>query len=100
MHLAWEPVSQYYNTRYIRLLDLLIGLEMARVDGTYRKVMAKYANLLVLILDEWLLLKPTEVEQKDILSLCIEDVRNHPRSFAYRMVLKSGMIGLAEMPVL
>ena len=31
--------------------------------------MAKYANPLVLILDEWLLLKPTEDEQRDILEL-------------------------------
>lgn len=31
--------------------------------------MVKYANPLVLILDEWLLLKPTEVEQKDIFEL-------------------------------
>lgn len=64
-----EACKQYYNTRDVRLPDLLIDLEMARTDGTYRKVMAKYANPLVLILDEWLLLKPTEVEQKDIFEL-------------------------------
>ena len=64
-----EACKQYYNTRYVRLPDLLIDLEMARTDGTYRKVMPKYANPLVLILDEWLLLKPTEVEQKDIFEL-------------------------------
>lgn len=64
-----EACKQYYNTRYVRLPDLLIDLEMARMDGTYRKVMAKYANPLVLILDEWLLLKPTEVEQKNIFEL-------------------------------
>ena len=64
-----EACKQYYNTRYVRLPDLLIDLEMARADGTYRKVMAKYANPLVLILDEWFLLKPTEVEQKDIFEL-------------------------------
>ena len=64
-----EACKQYYNTRYVRLPDLLIDLEMARADGIYRKVMAKYATPLVLILDEWLLLKPTEVEQKDIFEL-------------------------------
>ena len=47
-----EACKQYYNTRYVRLPDLLIDLEMAKTDGTYRKVMAKYANPLVLILDE------------------------------------------------
>ena len=31
--------------------------------------MAKYANPILLILDEWLLIKPTEEEQKDIFEL-------------------------------
>lgn len=53
----------------IRLPDLLIDLEMARTDGNYKKVMAKYANPVVLILDEWLLLKPTDSEQRDIFEL-------------------------------
>lgn len=47
----------------------LMYLEIARTDGNYKKVMAKYANPLVLILDEWLLLKPTESEQRDIFEL-------------------------------
>ena len=64
-----EACKQYFNTRYVRLPDLLIDLEMARSDGSYKKTMAKYANPLVLILDEWLLLKPTETEQRDIFEL-------------------------------
>ena len=53
-----EACKQYYNTKYVRLPDLLIDLEMSRNEGTYKKVMAKYANPLLLIIDEWLLLKP------------------------------------------
>ena len=64
-----EACKQYFNTRYVRLPDLLIDLEMARTDGSYKKVMAKYANPVVLILDEWLLLKPTDSEQRDIFEL-------------------------------
>jgi len=64
-----EACKHYYNTKYVRLPDLLIDLDMARSDGSYRKVMAKYANPTVLIMDEWLLLKPTESEQKDIFEL-------------------------------
>ncbi len=64
-----EACKQYFNTRYVRLPDLLIDLEMARSDGSYKKAMSKYANPLVLILDEWLLLKPTESEQRDIFEL-------------------------------
>ena len=59
-----EACKRYFTTKYIRLPDLLIDLEIARSEGNYRKVLAKYANTLVLILDEWLLLKPTEIEQK------------------------------------
>lgn len=64
-----EACKRYYNTKYIRLPDLLIDLEIARTDGNYKKVMAKYANPVVLILDEWLLLKPTDSEQRDIFEL-------------------------------
>lgn len=64
-----EACKRYYNTKYVRLPDLLIDLEMARGDGSYKKVMARYANPVVLILDEWLLLKPTDSEQRDIFEL-------------------------------
>lgn len=64
-----EACKQRITTKYVRLPDLLIDLEMARNDGTYKKVMAKYANPVLLIIDEWLLLKPTESEQKDIFEL-------------------------------
>jgi DNA replication protein DnaC len=64
-----EACKRYYTTRYIRLPDLLIDLEMARSEGNYKKAMAKYAGSTLLILDEWLLLKPSEVEQKDIFEL-------------------------------
>ena len=67
--LGMEACKQRFKTKYVRLPDLLLDLEMARNDGTYRKAMSKYANPLLLILDEWLLLKPTELEQHDILEL-------------------------------
>jgi DNA replication protein DnaC len=64
-----EACKQHFNTRFVRLPDLVIELEMSRNEGTYKKVMAKYANPLLLIIDEWLLLKPTDTEQKDIFEL-------------------------------
>lgn len=64
-----EACKQYYNTKYVRLPDLLIDLEMSRNEGNYKKVMVKYANPVLLIIDEWLLLKPSENEQKDIFEL-------------------------------
>ena len=67
--LGMEACKQRFKTKYIRLPDLLLDLEIARTENNYRKVMMKYANPRLLILDKWLLLKPTETEQHDILEL-------------------------------
>lgn len=67
--LGMEACKQRFTTKYVRLPDLLLELEMARADNTYKKTIKKYANPRLLILDEWLLLKPTEAEQRDILEL-------------------------------
>ena len=40
-----------------------------RIDGSKSSGILKYANPVLLIIDEWLLLKPTESEQHDILEL-------------------------------
>ena len=64
-----EACKQRFKTKYIRLPDLLLDLEMARNEGTYKKVLSKYANPVLLIIDEWLLLKPNDAEQQDILEL-------------------------------
>jgi len=64
-----EACKQRYKTQYVRLPDLLLELEMARSNGSYVKVQKKYSNPVLLIIDEWLLLKPSETEQHDILEL-------------------------------
>lgn len=64
-----EACKQYYSVKYVRLPDLLFDLEMARTEGSYKKVMTKYTNPVLLILDEWLLLKLSESESKDIFEL-------------------------------
>ena len=68
-YLYAEACKQYYKTKYVRLPDLLIDLRMARDEGTYMKVLKQYANPVLLIIDEWLLMVPTPEEQKDILEL-------------------------------
>ena len=76
-----EACKQRFKTRYVCLPDLLLDLEMARNDGTYKKVQAKYANPVLLIIDEWLLLRPTESEQHDILELLHRRRRNSSTIF-------------------
>ena len=67
--LGLEACKRSLSTKYVRLPDLLIDLEFSRSDGNYKKVMAKYANPVLLIIDEWLLLKPDESEQRIIFEL-------------------------------
>jgi DNA replication protein DnaC len=64
-----EACKQYYSVKYVRMPDLLLDLEIARTEGSYKKVMTKYTNPVLLILDEWLLLKLSESESKDIFEL-------------------------------
>lgn len=64
-----KACKQYYRTKYVRLPDFLIDLEYARSNGTYKKVMAKYTKPILLIIDKWLLTKPTESKVVDIFEL-------------------------------
>lgn len=63
---GYEACRQFYTNRFVRLPDLLIELEMARENRTFTKAMLKYTKPTLLIIDEWLLLKPSENEQKTI----------------------------------
>ena len=54
-----EACKHYYSVRYVRLPDLLLDLQAARDNGTFSNVLKKYTKPIVLILDEWLLLKLT-----------------------------------------
>lgn len=89
--LGMEACKQYYTVKYIRIPDLLLDLEIARSEGAYKKTMEKYTKPILLILDEWLLLKLSEAESKDILNCSISGERNLPPSFALSSVRKVGM---------
>jgi DNA replication protein DnaC len=64
-----EACKKFYSTKYVRLPDLVLDLEHARQEGEYKKVMKRYTNPVLLIIDEWLLLKPSPSELKDIFEL-------------------------------
>lgn len=59
----------FYAVRYVRLPDLLAELAISRGDGTYRKVMKKYKQVKLLILDEYLLFPLKESEARDLLEI-------------------------------
>lgn len=67
--LGMAACKQYRKTQFVRLPDLLIELETSRADLTYKSVLEKYCKPELLIIDEWLLYKPSEEELRDILEL-------------------------------
>jgi len=64
-----EACKQYYTVKYVRLPDLLMDLELSRNEGTFQKVLSRYTKPLLLIIDEWLLIKLTESECKALFEL-------------------------------
>lgn len=59
-----EACKQYYTVKYVRLRDLLLDLQSAGAYGNFVNVLKKYTNPVLLIIDEWLLLKLTESEAR------------------------------------
>lgn len=71
-----EACKRFYTVKYVRLPDLLLDLQAARDEGNFKTVLKKYTNPLLLILDEWLLLRLTEDEAKNLFEL-IHKRRKH-----------------------
>jgi DNA replication protein DnaC len=59
----------FYTVRYVRLPDLLAELSIARAEGNYRKVIKSYKQVMLLILDEWLLYPLKDSEARDLLEI-------------------------------
>ena len=55
-----EACKHYYSVKYVRLPDLLLDLQAARDNGAFAATLKKYIKPVLLIIDEWLLLKLTE----------------------------------------
>jgi len=64
-----KAAHDFYTVRYVRLPELLAELAMARADGKYNKVLARYKQAKLLILDEWLLYPLKEAEARDVLEI-------------------------------
>ncbi len=64
-----EVCKHYYSVKYVRLPDLLLDLQAARDNGTFVATLKKYTKPVLLIIDEWLLLKLTEAEARNLFEL-------------------------------
>lgn len=74
--LGYEACCRDYRTSFIRLPDYLTEIQLARQENNYQKVLKKYINPKLLIIDEWLLVPPDSRESRDIAEL-IHKRRRH-----------------------
>ena len=69
---------KYKTVRYIRMPELLDELNMAKADGSFRKTIKSYQKTDLLIIDEWLIRKLTQVETYNLLEI-VESRVNSPK---------------------
>ena len=64
-----EACKQYYTVKYVRLPDMLLELQAAREEGSFPSMLKRYTKPTLLIIDEWLLMKLSEVEARNLFEL-------------------------------
>lgn len=70
--LAHKACREGFRALYLRAPRLFDELSLARADGRYRKVLAAYARIDLLVIDDWGLANLTEEQRRDILEI-LED---------------------------
>lgn len=68
--------KRYYTTKFVRMPDMLIELQEAREHGDFQKVLSKYTRPVLLIIDEWLLIKLNDNEVRNLFEV-ISKRRKH-----------------------
>lgn len=58
-----------YKVKYVRMTELFIDLQHARIEGDIRKTLRSYEKIDLLIIDDFLLTDTTEKEQKDLMEI-------------------------------
>ena len=96
--LGVEVCNATLKVMYVRLPDLLAELDLAKVQGNYRKRINQYIKCDLLILDEWLLIGTNNAEQQDILEILEKRYRIHSKQYSsLSSVLQDGAVSLGEM---
>ena len=70
--LAHKACREGFRTLYLRAPRLFDDLIMAKADGRYRKILAAYARIDLLVIDDWGLATLTEEQRRDVLEI-LED---------------------------
>jgi len=70
--LAHKACREGYRALYLRAPRLFDDLTLAKADGRYLKILAAYARIDLLVIDDWGLATLTEQQRRDVLEI-IED---------------------------
>lgn len=70
--LAHKACREGFRALYLRAPRLFDDLVLAKADGRYRKMLAAYARLDLLVIDDWALTPFTDEQSRDILEV-LED---------------------------
>lgn len=70
--MAHKACREGFRALYLRTPHLFDDLAMAKADGRYRKILAAYARLDLLVIDDWGLSDLTEEQRRDVLEI-LED---------------------------
>ncbi len=67
--LAHKACREGYRALYLRAPRLFDDLALGRADGRYRKMLAAYARLDLLVIDDWGLANLTDEQRRDVLEI-------------------------------
>jgi DNA replication protein DnaC len=70
--LGHKACREGFRTLYLRAPRLFDDLALAKADGRYRKILAAYARIDLLVIDDWGLAVLTEEQRRDMLEI-LED---------------------------
>jgi len=74
--LAHQGCLQDHSALYIRLTRLFPALVIAKADGSHARLMAQFAKVQLLILDDWGLATMDDISRRDLLEL-LDDRHSH-----------------------
>lgn len=81
MCIGVEACNATLKVMCVILPNLLAELDLAKVQGNYRKRINQYVKYDLLILDEWLLVGTNNCKQQDILEILEKRYRIHSPAF-------------------
>lgn len=83
--LADKACKLNLKAQYVKASDLVSSLQLARADGSYAKMAAKFAKLPLLVIDEWLRDPLSQVQAREVLDLLDDRYRKASTIFCSQL---------------